>query len=309
MLTFTEPVVELDDRPAYRPFAVTVARVVELSPSFRRVTFTGEELAWFATHCRDQRVKILFPVDGHGLSDLGSEADWYARWRELPDATRSPFRTYTVRAVRPAEREIDIDFVWHGDGGPAAAWIAVAAPGDAVTVVGPDARSLDSTVGMDWRPGDAREILLAGDETAAPAICGILESLPAGVRAHAFITVPSAVDALEITSSADISVSWLAREDNADTLDAAVRAWSSANRPSYTPALSPAAQVLEEIDVDTELLWDSPEAATGSFYAWLAGESAMIKGLRRLLVTELGIDRSRVAFMGYWRLGKAEAQG
>jgi NADPH-dependent ferric siderophore reductase len=49
--------------------------------------------------------------------------------------------------------------------------------------------------------------------------------------------------------------------------------------------------------------------STGSdFYAWLAGESSVIKTLRRFLVSETGIDRKRVAFMGYWRLGKSEAQ-
>lgn len=305
MLTFTEPVIEQDDRPAYRPFAVTVSRIEELSPSFRRVTFTGREIEWFATHCQDQRIKILFPIEGQ-LSELSTEGDWYAHWRALPNARRNPMRTYTARAVRPAERELDVDFVWHGDGGPAATWIATATAGDAVTVVGPDARSRDSAVGMDWHPGDARELLLAGDETAAPAICGILEALPADVRAHAFITVPSGADSLEITSAADVTISWLARDENDATLDAAVRDWTAANRAAYAPALSIANQELEDIDVDSELLWDSPAVATGSFYAWLAGESAMIKGLRRLLVSELGVDRSRVAFMGYWRQGKAE---
>ncbi|WP_041574038.1 SIP domain-containing protein [Cellulomonas gilvus] len=42
-------------------------------------------------------------------------------------------------------------------------------------------------------------------------------------------------------------------------------------------------------------------------YAWLAGESGVIRGLRRHLVTELGIDRKSVAFMGYWRQGRSEA--
>lgn len=40
-------------------------------------------------------------------------------------------------------------------------------------------------------------------------------------------------------------------------------------------------------------------------YAWIAGESKVVTGLRRHLVTELGMDRSQVAFMGYWREGVA----
>jgi NADPH-dependent ferric siderophore reductase len=32
----------------------------------------------------------------------------------------------------------------------------------------------------------------------------------------------------------------------------------------------------------------------------------MVRSLRRILVKDHGIDRSRVAFMGYWRAGKSE---
>jgi NADPH-dependent ferric siderophore reductase len=310
MLTYPEPVIELDDRAAYRPFEVRVGRIQSVSPSFRRVTFTGDDLELFATHARDQRVKILFPRHGV-LSDLGREGDWYSRWRGLSSEVRSPFRTYTVRAVRPGVREVDVDFVWHGvdaGSGPAARWLADAAAGDRVVIVGPDARSRDSAIGMDWHPGTARTVLLAGDETAAPAICGILESLPAGVTARAFIQVPTAADAVELPSGGAATVTWLARDTDPRSLDDVVRQWAATNRSDYAPALTLGAQHLEEIDVDVDLLWDSPDAGQGDFYAWLAGEAGMIKGLRRLLVTELGIDRSRVAFMGYWRRGKAEAQ-
>ena len=60
------------------------------------------------------------------------------------------------------------------------------------------------------------------------------------------------------------------------------------------------------MDVDVDLLWDSPEAADGEFYAWTAGEAAMVKTIRRMLVTDHGVDRKRVAFMGYWRAGQSE---
>jgi NADPH-dependent ferric siderophore reductase len=43
----------------------------------------------------------------------------------------------------------------------------------------------------------------------------------------------------------------------------------------------------------------------GGTYAWIAGESTVVTGLRRHLVNELGLDRGRVAFMGYWRRGVA----
>ena len=37
-----------------------------------------------------------------------------------------------------------------------------------------------------------------------------------------------------------------------------------------------------------------------------AGEAAAVRAMRRHLVGERGIDRRAVAFMGYWRLGRAE---
>jgi NADPH-dependent ferric siderophore reductase len=58
---------------------------------------------------------------------------------------------------------------------------------------------------------------------------------------------------------------------------------------------------------DEELVWEVPEARDDDgLYAWLAGEASAITTLRRHLVKELGIDRRRVAFMGYWKLGRAE---
>lgn len=306
MLTLPEStLLERDDRPAYRPFRATVTALRELSPHFTRVTFAGDELEFFGTDRLDQRVKIVLPLEQHGYASFQMDADWYSHWRTLPDHERNVFRTYTVRDVRPESGELDVDFVSHGDGGPAARWLLSAAIGDELVIVGPDARSRDSHVGIDWRPGTATNVLLVGDETATPAICAILESLHPSVTAHAFIEVPSADDFLPIETHA--TVTWLARGEQSG-LEAAVRSWAHAHPTEFESALALTPQKLDDIDVNVEMLWDSPAEATVEFYAWLAGESAIIKSLRRFLVTETGIDRTRVAFMGYWRLGKAEAQ-
>jgi NADPH-dependent ferric siderophore reductase len=288
-----------------------VAAVRELTPNFRRVTFAAEDFAFFGTDGLDQRIKILFPLANGGFTDIGADTEWYTRWRALPEHLRNPFRTYTVRAVRRDDREVDVDFVSHpgvGADGPAARWLATATEGDDVVIVGPDGRSLGSAVGIDFHPGTATEILLAGDETSTPAICGILESLPAGVHARAFVEVPTAADAVEVRSDAAIEITWIARDRDGAALDAAVRAWVAGNASLLRPALATHRQELADVDVDRELIWDAPLAVSGEFYAWIAGESAVIKGIRRMLVTETGIDRARVAFMGYWRRGKAESQ-
>jgi len=306
------PVLELvrDDRPAYRAYAVEVAGVRRLSSHFTRVTFAGPELRYFATHGLDQRIKLLLPREGADPLALVDDDDWYGVWRDLDDDARPVLRTYTVKAIRPQDAEIDVDFVVHGDEGPAGRWVLAARPGDRIAIVGPDARSSTSHVGMDWHPGAARTLLLAGDETAAPAICSILASLPAGVRAQAFIEVPAADDALEIDHRH--SCIWLVRDgaEHGALLQTAVRTWVAGNRDAVLGAEGAHPLELDDVDVDEGLLWDSPEpVGDAGFYAWMAGEAATVKALRRHLVTETGVDRSRVAFMGYWRAGRSERQG
>lgn len=315
-----------DDRPGYRPYAATVVAVERLTPHFVRVTFAGEHLPFLATATADQRVKIMFPSADGRLCDLGqSDADlgegadggsWHERWRALPDVERNAMRTYTIRAVRPEAGELDVVFVAHDepaaaahDAGPAARWLRTVAPGDRAVVVGPDSRSRHCRTGIDWHPGDARRVLIAGDETAAPAVCAILETLPPWVRATALVEVPTAADALRVAVGGHVDLRWLPREGavHGDPLTAAVRSWLGSNRDLVARASTPRPQPLPDLDVDRELLWDSPERAWGRvLYAWLAGEAGVIKTLRRELVTEHGIDRRRVAFMGYWRRGRAE---
>ncbi|GAA4423980.1 hypothetical protein GCM10023169_20280 [Georgenia halophila] len=320
-----------DDRPAYRPFAVTVARVQQLSPSFVRVTFTGEDLRWFGTDRLDQRVKLVLPRESDGyLCDVGAKDEqtildgtWYHQWRELPDDVRPPFRTYTVRYVRPELAEVDIDLVVHGDAGPASRWVGSAAPGHEAVLVGPDARSKDSTVGIDWSPGTATELLLAGDETAVPAITSILETLPADRTARAFVEVPDSADFLDVDLPEHATITWLPRGDrpHGELLVPTVRDWISGNAAMVGNAFGTGVQELEDVDIDSEILWDSPvvrvlphdmcgrggERCGSDFYAWFAGEAGTIRTLRRLLVSEVGVCRRRVAFMGYWRIGRAEA--
>src|SRR5688572_1222483 len=92
----------------WRVFAVTVAAVHRLSPSFVRVTFTGADLDRLADNGYDQRIKLGFPLPGESTVDLPGGVDWYQRWRALPDERRNPIRTYTVRAVRPHLSEVDV---------------------------------------------------------------------------------------------------------------------------------------------------------------------------------------------------------
>src|SRR3712207_9054452 len=86
--------------PAFRPFAVRVARVRRLGPSFLRVTFTGADLDEFASGGADQRIKVLFPLPSSGLEHCPMDGDWYTQWRALPQAHRNPRRSYTGQIGR-----------------------------------------------------------------------------------------------------------------------------------------------------------------------------------------------------------------
>lgn len=304
-------------RPAYRPYLATVADVHRLSPHFVRITFTGPDFDVFGTAGLDQRIKLILPRADGSLSDIGQHdeeviaaGDWYTIWRELPAHERGPLRTYTVRRVDPSSRRLVVDFVVHHDAGPAGSWAETASVGEDLVIVGPDQRSDGYRLGLDWHPGTARRLLLAGDETAAPAISGILESLDDSCEVDAFIEVPTAADRLTLDLPDSFRVTWLAREarDHGAAVTEAVNEWSARSREVLDRAAAPRVQELADVDVDVDLLWDSPEDSEGEFYAWMAGEAAMVKGLRRHLVQGCGVDRKRVAFMGYWRLGQSERQ-
>lgn len=302
-------------RASYRLFHVRVARTRVLGPSFVRVTFTSPELASFGAGGFDQRIKLLLPVlpvEEYQLPDQ----DWYVWWRGLPDDLRPVMRTYTVRAARPQVQEVDVDFVLHGvaDGhaGPASAWAATASAGDAALLVAPGNPGSGRMWGVEWAPPEqARTLLLAGDETAVPAVLAVLDRLPAGVRATALLEVPADGDVQDVSSAAEVTVEWLPRNgSHAHGALLAERVPQVAAQLVDEVSPSVGDTDLEDVDVDAGILWDVPEQATASgpsaLYAWLAGEAGVVKELRRHLVREVGVPRGSVAFMGYWRQGRAE---
>lgn len=295
----------MTEYPPSRAYRTRVSRIEALSPHFTRMTLSAPDLVHFGTGGLDQRIKILVPTPTAGRPDESlfelPMSEWYPAWRMLPPEERNPMRTYTVRAIRPEAAEIDLDFVLHGTEGPASAWATTAAVGDELVVIGPDSRSTVNGGGIEWRPGEARSVLLAGDETAVPAIGAILETLDESFTGSAYLEVPDAADIADIRSRSAVSVNWLVRgeREHGAALDAAVREWGAREIVPQRPA--------EAVPEGEEMLWEVPDAVGHSFrFAWLAGESGVITGLRRHLVRDLGMDRRAIAFMGYWKRGKAE---
>lgn len=254
------------ERPAGRIRRVHSAQVVRterLTPHMQRVVLGGDGLAGFAADtCTDHYVKLLFPVAG---VDYPEPFDLQRIREEFPREAWPVTRTYTVRAWDPRHRELTLDFVIHGDEGLAGPWALRARPGEAVRFVGPGG-AYAPDAGADWH-------LLAGDESALPAIAAALEAMPGGVEVHAFVEVSGPEEEQKIGS--DVEVAWLHRGD----------------RP-VGEALVEAVRALE-----------FPE---GRVHAFVHGEAGFVKELRRLLRTEHRIPRDDLSISGYWRLGHNE---
>ncbi|MEV0705019.1 siderophore-interacting protein [Saccharopolyspora sp. NPDC050389] len=296
----------IEQKPVYRTFPVEVARVRRLGPSFVRITFTAECLRSFGAGGDDQRIKLVLPQPGRTLADFPSGPDWYQRWLAMPDEIRPNLRTYTVRAYRGDSAELDVDFVLHG--GPASNWAAAARPGDEIGLLGPDRPGTGRMWGCEWAPPvTASHLVLAGDETAVPAVASIIEALPPCTRGIVCLEVPEEHDRQDWNLPDGVEVRWFPRcaaVPHGKLLEEGVAAALDELRPRSRGG----AAELDDVDADTAKLWDVPDivedaATPGSFYGWLAGEAGVIKRLRRLLVSDYGVPKQAVAFMGYWREG------
>lgn len=319
-----------------RVFDVVIRRIQNLTPHFRRLTFAGPALDTFGVPgpTLDLRIKLLLPVPGHPLSRPGTHdgqlhEGWYQDWLRGEHPGRGFIRSYTVRALRttPTGRELDVDFVIHpdngGHGAPASDWARAAAPGTRVVIIGPDANAITGTTprsgtGIRWEPRGALHVLLAGDETALPAISSILETLPSDVTGHAFLEVPDGNDFQDITTGSAVRITWLARNPSGaprgnllyEAVQAAVEApghsaahhhGSNRGRPESQDSTTPEGhqgKPVHQID-------PSRPATAQETYAWVAAEAGTVKSLRRYLVNQAGLDPKLSEFRGYWSLGKA----
>ncbi|CCG05351.1 siderophore-interacting protein [Blastococcus saxobsidens] len=248
-----------------RPVDVlTVVAVTDVTPSVRRVTLSGEPAAVAAA---GPTVNLLVPRVG----------DPAPRWPHVqrdgrivwPQGSHGvALRSYTARRQDPAAGEVDIDFVLHGDG-PAASWAAAAQPGALLGVAG--AASLAD------RP--ARWLLLAGDETALPAISRLLAAAAPETLGAAYLEVAGPEEEQALVAPPGIALHWLHR---------------GATAPGESTLL-----------VDAFAALDRPEGE--DVFAWVGAESATVRAIRADLRGRWGLGRSQHHAIGYWRRGRAMA--
>ena len=241
---------------------LTVAATEELTPALRRVLFEGD-LEDFHSAGADDHVKLFFPADGGRLPVPATGGPSGLRWPE--DEPRPAARDYTPRRFDSAS--LVVDFVLHGDG-PAASWARSAASGDVIGQGGPRGSRVVSD-DFDW-------YLLAGDETAIPAIARRLEELPASATAIVIVEIASARERFGFETEAELDLSWLERGD--------------------APAGS--TRLLDDAIADLPL--------DGDGYAWVAAEADTARRLRSHLRTERGLPQEFSRVTGYWKLGAAD---
>jgi NADPH-dependent ferric siderophore reductase len=299
---------------------VEVCRAERISPSFSRFELGSPALAELGCDgaFHDQRIKLVFPhEDGPVPSFEGADDSWWETWLQRPVEERGHMRTYTIRDVVGSgeSTRLVVDIVLHddhdGEAGPGSSWAAQAKVGDRLVTMAP--RRGFAYGGIEFAPGEAGRVLLVGDETALPAIAGILRDLPAGALGTALVEVPVSADVQELSGPVGMEVVWLPRDGaplGSLVHEAALETLGAAPVPVEVSD--------DEVDPD---LWETPtysssgepvggtrvgEPAThDDLYVWIAGESKVVTGLRRGLVRDLGLDRRQVAFMGYWRRGVA----
>jgi NADPH-dependent ferric siderophore reductase len=248
-----------------------VARIEDLTPGMRRLTLTGDQLGAFTSSSGydqpafrsegfDDSIRLHLAYPGETEPVLPVQKDGRLDFGKDP---RPLSKYYTVRRFDPHRRELDIDVVRHGTGA-ATTWAYRAAPGDRVHISGPSSTET-FPVGADW-------LLVAGDDTALPAIARLLDELPDGLPAQVFIEIAESAHQLALPERPGLVLTWLPREG------------------------APAGSTTALLDAVRGAQW-----WPGQPYAWIAGETGVARDIRRYLVEERGLPKTDVEFTGYWK--------
>ncbi len=248
--------------PRTPPRMLRVLRTEQLSPRMRRIVLAGPALAGFPVDSAGAHIKMLLPRPGQLepiLPTLGPDGPLW------PPREVSPIsRTYTVSHYDAELGELSVDFVLHGDDGPASRWALRAQVGDAVGVAGPGGPRR-------FHP-DAGCYLLFGDPSALPVISAVLAQLPARARGHAFIEIADCGEIQELLYPPGVVLHWLVR---------------GAVRPGASTLL---------LDAARALAWPSAMVSVT-----LAGESRQVIAVREHLLRARGLAPDALYAVPYWK--------
>jgi NADPH-dependent ferric siderophore reductase len=249
----------------------------QLSPHLVRVVLGGSGFDTFVpNNFTDAYCKILFVPNDVDVAALPTPLTLDC-FQILPTELQPPIRTYTVRWADPKRRELAIDVVVHGGHGVAGPWALNAQPGQPVYLMGPSGAYAPDPA-ADWH-------LLAGDESALPAIGAALEALPPNAVAQIFVEVAGPDDQIPLSSPANVDVTWIYRGGRAELV-------SEDRAGDKAPLIAAVKQ--------TQWL-------PGQVQVFIHGEAqAVMHNLRPYIRKERGVEAKWASISGYWRRGRTE---
>ncbi|GFG49783.1 NADPH-dependent ferric siderophore reductase [Mycolicibacterium agri] len=250
----------------------------KLTPHIVRVVLGGKGFDTFKPNdFTDAYVKLVFVRDDVEVSALPKPLTLDS-FNELPVERRPVVRTYTVRKLDTERRELTIDFVVHGDHGVAGPWALAAAPGQPAYLMGPSGAYAPDPA-ADWH-------LLAGDESALPAISAALEAMPDDAVGQAFIEVAGPDDEIPLNAPPGVDVTWIYRGGRADLVP-------EEKAGDHAPLIAAVKEA---------------EWWPGQVQVFIHGEAqTVMHNLRPYIRKERGVEAKWAASIsGYWRRGRTE---
>lgn len=264
---------------AGRPLqAFQVVGTQQLTPHMVRVVLSSNNFDTFVPNkFTDSYVKLVFVAADIDMAGLPQPLtlDSFAG---LPPEKKPSVRTITVRQVDAAAREIALDIVMHGEHGLVGPWATAAQPGQPIYLMGPGGAYAPDPA-ADWH-------LLAGDESALPAIAAALEKLPANATGKAFIEVAGPDDEIPLTALESVEVNWVYRGGRADLVP-------EDRAGDHAPL----------IEAVTTTPW-----LPGQVQVFIHGEAqTVMHNLRPYIRKERGVDSKWASSIsGYWRRGRTD---
>lgn len=247
---------------------LTLKRKTYLSPHYLRLVFTGKVETFREATLGDNN-KIFVPPQGQDKVHLKTWDAQAGDWVLPPEEVRPIIRTYTLRALDLEQREMTIDFVDHGDEGPASRWAQNVRPGGELGVA------------MKLHKKELFPVVdhyvLVGDATAIPVLGVILEQLPPTARGHCLIEVHGPEDELPLETRAQIDFGWL-----------------------HHPTPGKDSPLVERVK--------GLSLPQGNRFAFVACEFASVKEIRQYFRKEKGWTKEELYAFSYWKRGAAEDQ-
>jgi len=253
------------ERPKLMQAVLTVKEKTYLTPHYIRIVLEGEDVSLFAEARVGDNNKIIIPQND---TPIIIPTFGQVRRGNKEDGIRPLIRTYTMRNIDLKKELMTIDFVGHGEDGPASKWAIHAEPGDKLGVL-MKVKEKALFFPADW-------YLLAGDHTALPVISVILESLPHNAKGKAILEVYSSDDVLELKKPENVEI-----------------IWKFNSKPGETSIL-------------TEYFRNLSLPNAGSKFIFAAAESVAINEIQQILRNTTSLQREEWQAYSYWKYGQSE---